>query len=278
MPPALPRTWTGHSSRQARPMPVLSSYPPPQHQYPHRPHRKSWHIIRRTLQAVLVLIILVALLATLIDLAQQFIHSNRSSKISDLSITFGTYVLIIILCVVLIISRTFSNKRAIASIPKAYLPTQPNDVPKAAYELISNEYNRACVITKVAQPKGRQQAGWGRPGTDFENVYFRSAILSTIPTLRSALTPLFPALGPSLSNSSHARAGPLSPLAPLLKLSPSPVPEALVPLAELYEQQLVRAKYARKEPSERDWDETVKIVAVFVGVLSGGAGGGAMGG
>lgn len=35
----------------------------------------------------------------------------------------------------------------------------------------------------------------------------------------------------------------------------------------------MRAKYGKEEPSEEDWDNVVKIVAVFVGVLGAGGGG-----
>lgn len=115
------------------------------------------------------------------------------------------------------------------------------------------------------------------PGTEYENVRFRSAILSTIPVLRTPFPslpspPLTPTPGtvllPFLPSTPHSpRAAPLSPLAPLLALKPSPLPEALTPLAELYEQYLVRAAYDKVEPREEDWDNVVKIVAVFVGVL-----------
>lgn len=73
---------------------------------------------------------------------------------------------------------------------------------------------------------------------------------------------------------SPPRSAPLSPLAPLLSLSPSPVPSALRPLAELYEDHLARAKYGKEEPEEEDWDTVVKVVAVFVGVLGVKVGGG----
>ena len=131
-------------------------------------------------------------------------------------------------------------------------------------------------------------------GTQHENVHFRTAILSTIPVLRacqsqtdhmhhstgfdtshtltdSTLSPLFPeAYQRGKDSATYAsRTGPLSPLAPLLSLKgPSnPIPDALLPLANLYEQHLQDAQYGSREPDERQWDEVVKIVDVFVGVL-----------
>lgn len=126
-------------------------------------------------------------------------------------------------------------------------------------------------------------------GTSCEDINFRSGILATVPALRAsrersplsngpdarpptgaALLPLFPTLLAAYP-SSTPRSAPLSPLAPLLALPPSasPLPDALRPLADLYESHLVRARYAKPEPTERDWAECTKAVAVFVGVLSG---------
>lgn len=64
-----------------------------------------------------------------------------------------------------------------------------------------------------------------------------------------------------------SRASSLSPLSSLLSLNPNPIPPALNPLVELYEQYLMQAKYEEKEPAEEDWDNVVKIVAVLVGLL-----------
>ncbi|GAA5837305.1 hypothetical protein JCM11251_004960 [Rhodosporidiobolus azoricus] len=235
--------------------------PPPL--YPHKRRRRLVPLLQSCGTGLLFILILACLLASLVDFGIQFVQSNRASKVADLATTFGTYVAVIVVAIVLIISRTVSNRQAMVSIPKGYLPTKDTDVPKKAHELIQHEYERSCVITKVSQPKGRNQAGWGRPGTPFEDVYFRGSILSTIPTLRAALLPLFP----FLATTPHSRSAPLSPLAPLLSLSPSPIPDALLPLANLYEEQLVKAKYGKEEPTAEDWDAVVKVVAVFVGVL-----------
>lgn len=162
------------------------------------------------------------------------------------------------------------------------------------------------MIAHISQPKGRTQEGLGRPGAlppsvahgvppvavAYGSLHHRNQSrerpfpernpldhprppYALSPFLPSSLTPptgsvLAPFLPPSPLS---PRAAPLSPLAPLLSLTPSPLPEALAPLAELYEHLLVRAKYGKEEPSEEDWDNVVKIVAVFVGVLGAGGGG-----
>ncbi|GAA5843301.1 hypothetical protein JCM9279_002055 [Rhodotorula babjevae] len=226
------------STRQRTGVPRVFSFGPPPSartpsKYPHRRRIRWWNVITTFLNYCLLLFTLFVLLVGLVDIGHSFIYSNRASKVADLSITFGTYAGVIIFGLILVITRTVANKRAIIAIPKGYLPTKSTDVPKKASELIQNEYERACIITKVAQPSGRNQAGWGRPGTSCEDINFRSTILATVPAL------------------------------------PSPVPDALRPLADLYESHLVRARYAKPEPTERDWAECTKAVAVFVGVLSG---------
>ncbi|KAI5478298.1 citrate synthase [Pseudohyphozyma bogoriensis] len=180
--------------------------------------------------------------------------SKLVAKISDLAITAGIVFVTLVIGAVILVSRELSLRGTVGSIPKAYLPTKKEDVPKPVFTLISNEYDRACVIASISQPKGRQQEGWGRPGTPHEGVHFRSAILSTPAVLRSVLP-----------KTSTSRASPLSPLS----VRPSPLPEAMRPLADLYEQYLVAAQYGEKEPTEEDYDSVVKIVAVFVGVLRG---------
>ncbi|KAL8286962.1 hypothetical protein RQP46_003968 [Phenoliferia psychrophenolica] len=234
--------------------------------YPHRAARTFSTVAHRFAVGALIVLITCALLAALYDIGQQLVKSTRASKISDLIITFGTYVVITMVGIVIWISRAFQLRASLASIPKPYLPTGQDDVPKPAFELISNEFDRASVIAHISQPKGRTQDGWGRPGTAHENVHFRQAILSTISVLQSILNRLYPP--PPLS----PRASPLSPVAPLLALSPSPVPDALVPLAEMYEEYLIKAKFGQEEPTEEDWDACVKLVAVFIGVVGPGSG------
>ncbi|GAA5985314.1 hypothetical protein JCM10908_002617 [Rhodotorula pacifica] len=263
VPPAFPRT----VSLQPTPHSAAASSGRPK-RYPHRRARRWWNGLRTIGTYFLFLLIFVALLASLVDFGRAIIFSDRTSKVSDLFIAFGSYLAVIVFGFGMVIVRRIANSRAVAAIPQAYVPVQAEDVSKAAHELIRNEYDRACLVTRVSQPKGQVQPGWGRPGSAFEGVHFRSSILSTVSALRTALEPLFP--DPMSQPHILSRSGSLSPLAPLLALPPgeSPVPDALRPLADLYEAHLVKAKYAKAEPTEVEWDQVVKAVAVFVGVLT----------
>jgi len=46
-------------------------------------------------------------------------------------------------------------------------------------EMISREYARCALIGHLSQPKSRRLEGWGAPGTPYEGVQFRPAILET---------------------------------------------------------------------------------------------------
>lgn len=79
-----------------------SSYPPARHlrplqeiKYPHRYMRTFWAVIRRISLTILVLLIICVLLSSLFDIALQLLRSNRASKISDVIITFATYVSVV---------------------------------------------------------------------------------------------------------------------------------------------------------------------------------------
>ncbi|KAK4052678.1 hypothetical protein OIV83_001965 [Microbotryomycetes sp. JL201] len=231
--------------------------------------RRVLRWVRSVALTLFLLLIASILVASLFDIARQVLQSDRLSKIADVSITFGTFVVVAAIGIGIIIRRAITGRNTLAAIPKGYIPTQASDVPKRAHKLVSAEYERASVIANISQPKGRTQEGWGRPGTSLENVHFRTAILATITVLRSALAPIVPEV--NLTDAKPSRTAPLSPLAQLLSLKPCPVPEALSPLAQLYEQHLQMAMYGEKEPTEQAYEDVVKTVAVVVGVLSGGA-------
>ncbi|SCZ87376.1 BZ3500_MvSof-1268-A1-R1_Chr2-2g04842 [Microbotryum saponariae] len=229
--------------------------------YPHRPRTDYHAIARRAALLFVVILIIAALLTALYDIGVQVPRSTHSSKISDLVLVLGAYVAVILIGISIMISRRFALSKEYTSIPKGYIPIQSTDVPQPAFDLISNEYDRAAVITHISQPRHRTQQGWGRPGTPHENVHFRTSILATIPALESTLSS-----GPLSSyHSTHSRSSPLSPLTPLLKAGVLPPP--IVAVAQAYEQILQRARYGVDEPTEKDYDDMVRYVAVLMGML-----------
>lgn len=49
---------------------------------------------------------------------------------------------------------------------------------------IQAEYARTTVIAHMSSPTTGGHPGWGKPGTEWDGVHFRSYILATVPTMR----------------------------------------------------------------------------------------------
>lgn len=56
---------------------------------------RLWSFTSACLSLFVWLLIVSALLAALFDMGQQFVHSSRQSKASDLVVTFGTYLVVV---------------------------------------------------------------------------------------------------------------------------------------------------------------------------------------
>lgn len=88
-PVAVPRTFS------FQPRTASHLHAQPSHAYPHRRRRRLWNLCQTLATYFLILLVLVCLLASLVDIGDSFVRSNRTSKVADLSITFGTYVAIV---------------------------------------------------------------------------------------------------------------------------------------------------------------------------------------
>ncbi|EEB91324.1 hypothetical protein MPER_10332 [Moniliophthora perniciosa FA553] len=101
---------------------------------------------------------------------------------------------------VLVISLLFCVKRAVAirlrlqRISKSHNKIiGRGDVPNAVHEYMMQEYVRTSLIAFQSEPKDVVHEGWGRPGTRWDGVRFRQALLDSIPEIGSdedELTPL----------------------------------------------------------------------------------------
>lgn len=55
-----------------------------------------------------------------------------------------------------------------------------NEQVQKAHRFIQQEYTRACLIAYESRPKDGFQEGWGRPGTNYQGVRLRTALLDTV--------------------------------------------------------------------------------------------------
>jgi threonine/homoserine/homoserine lactone efflux protein len=89
-----PKPPTARGPAQSIRAPRFYAYPLPHSHTPGASSRLA-SIAYNCLFVVLVLFIVTALLAALFDIARQLIESSRASRVSDVAITFGTYVVIV---------------------------------------------------------------------------------------------------------------------------------------------------------------------------------------
>src|SRR4051812_30104453 len=112
-------------------------------------------------------------------------------------------------------------RRALSEIPKSYVPTHEDDIPKKLHDHIQHNLTRVSMIFLKAQPVpgSSEQPGWGKPGiivfcftcaflfllvayqiardlrnldTEFADVHFKSAIANTSELIgRPCSRPLF---------------------------------------------------------------------------------------
>ena len=131
------------------------------------------------------------------------------------------------------------------------------------------------MIVQATRPRDRTLPGWGKSGTDYANVNFRSGILQTLQVIET----IFPSPNYSSSNKStpiptrSRHASPLAKYLPLLTGSvdgegeKALIPKAMLPILNLYEKHLEDAKWKEEEPTEQDYEECLRIVAVLVDVV-----------
>ncbi|CAD6568992.1 MAG: hypothetical protein CYPHOPRED_003015 [Cyphobasidiales sp. Tagirdzhanova-0007] len=217
----------------------------------------------------LIFLISVVLLATGYDIAQQVIPKNRGPvRFSDTAITAGGYLLVGLASAVIGFSRLYTVRKVLASIPKGYLPLGKDELNKNVCRLAASEYTRCAMIVHATSPQGRTLPGWGAPGTDYAGVRFRSAILQTLDVLEAVLPPLKSSSSPSAlipTRSKHA--SPLAKYMPLFGGDQPIIPNTLLPLLNLYEKYLEDARWRFEEPSEQDYENCLRIVAVLVDVV-----------
>jgi hypothetical protein len=122
------------------------------------------------------------------------------------------------------------------------------------------------MIVNATSPKGRTLPGWGAPGSDYAGVHFRSAILDTLKVLDTLLPSASDSSSPIPTKSKHT--SPLAKYHTSLIGEQAIVPKAMLPLIQLYEQLLEDARWKQEEPTQADYENCLRIVAVLVDILN----------
>ncbi|GAA5892205.1 hypothetical protein JCM6882_003609 [Rhodosporidiobolus microsporus] len=79
----------------AFPHAVTLPLPPPSTAYPHKRRTRLLPLVKLGGNIVLVMLVLAALMAVLVDVVSQFVHSNRTSKVADVMTALWLYALLI---------------------------------------------------------------------------------------------------------------------------------------------------------------------------------------
>ncbi|KAG0225233.1 hypothetical protein BGW41_004789 [Actinomortierella wolfii] len=126
----------------------------------------------------------ICIFASAYDVIFQIFHPNNPGDPPDyknLAVFAGSYFLLGTLATIFGFSRYVTVKMARQAIPKAYMPTTEEDLPKKVYELVQFELDRVARLAKKAVPLVEEsgQPGWGKPGSSLQDTHFKTFMAST---------------------------------------------------------------------------------------------------
>ncbi|KAL0950957.1 hypothetical protein HGRIS_007708 [Hohenbuehelia grisea] len=183
-------------------------------------------------------------------------HQSWKDNVNAVVIA-AAYFIVLIASFLLCAKRRLAVNQRLQRIAKAHKTIGRNDLPKSVHEYVEQEYVRACLITYESQPKDAFHEGWGRPGTQYEGVRFRRALLDTVHEIDELAHIVFPRhrpLKPHARMLEHFRA--------LIPLLPS-TPEGISYL-HYYDSAVQIARDSSKEPTEEEFDNGMRAVRAIV--------------
>jgi len=158
------------------------------------------------------------------------------------------------------VSVMLTGRRArILTLKLKRIPQKEDNAPPMVHQFIQDEYWRTAAIAYVSQPKGSKQKGWGAPGTSYEGVGFRRAILDTVPIIDAQarlIVPRLPALRPHIRMAQHLRT--------LAALFPSDGFSCL----HNYNSIVQLARYCQREPTETEFETGMLAYKELLDILA----------
>ncbi|KAF5336865.1 hypothetical protein D9611_003346 [Ephemerocybe angulata] len=180
---------------------------------------------------------------------------NRSWVRNFNALVIGaSYIIVFVVSLLYCIKRRVAVRSKLQRISKTYRPVGKDDLPKPVHKYVTQEYVRACLVSYESLPKDIVHAGWGRPGSKYDGVYFRRALLDTIPkidTLAHAVIPTHPKLKPHARMLLHFRF--LVPLLPKDEDGMSPL--------HYYDSAIQLARNAESELTEEEFELGMKAAS-----------------
>ncbi|KAJ7139836.1 hypothetical protein C8R44DRAFT_605701 [Mycena epipterygia] len=212
--------------------------------------RKVLRILSNLTYVSLVITAIVATgLSCVALLAQAVRHSpNRSWTRNFNALVIGSsYAIVLAISLIFCVNRRLAVRMRLQRISRAYNIIRRGDVPHPVHEYIAQEYIRACLVSHESLPAEVFHPGWGRPGTKYEGVRFRRALLDTIPEidiLAHMVMPAHPTIKPHARMLHHFRF-----ILPLLNAED----EEFTPL-HYYDSAIQLARNSAQEPTEAEFE------------------------
>ncbi|CAG8792444.1 32199_t:CDS:2, partial [Racocetra persica] len=129
-------------------------------------------------------------------------NANTRGYYPYVYIASGSYFLTGFVTVLLGWCRLNLVKKALSNIPKPFMPIKETDVPNSVFNLITDELKRVSMIAWTGEPKPEDVnlPGWGRPGSDYDGIHFKTSMINTFSLIeQNALKNLSLKRQPSMS-------------------------------------------------------------------------------
>ncbi|KAJ8084214.1 hypothetical protein PM082_002981 [Marasmius tenuissimus] len=223
--------------------------------------------ITRTLSFLgYVSLILATLVAALFTVSSLFTQATRTTPQGAWSTTViigCSYAFILIVSLLFCFQRVISVRLKLHRISKSHKLIGKGDVPNFVHEYITEEYVRTCLIALQSEPKDVFHEGWGKPGTRYEGIRFRKALLDTIPEIDALVhlvIPTHPTRKPHDRMLHHFRF-----ILPLLKTDTDD--DGLTPL-HYYDSAIQLARNSHREPTEKEFELGMEMVDTIKRILN----------
>ncbi|KAF9499832.1 hypothetical protein BDN71DRAFT_1383360 [Pleurotus eryngii] len=227
--------------------------------------------VKKTLSGLgYIFLVLVTICATSLSsvalLTQAVRASPRRSWTNnfDAVVIGASYVIVLVASLLLCIKRRVAVRMRLQRISKVYRIIGRNDVPKSVHRYIEQEYARTCLVAYESLPKDAFHEGWGRPGTKYEGIRFRRALLDTIPQideLARAVIPSHPAMKPHARMLHHFRF--ILPLLPSITSE-----EENISFLNYYDSAIQIVRNSSREPTEAEFELGMQAAQEIINCLT----------
>jgi hypothetical protein len=171
----------------------------------------AWNFYRVLNYTVFVVLSVVLLCLIVLTPADAIYQCYITSRLTNIFIISGGYIVTFILAALIYATRIYTNRSALAGIPKAWIPIEKEDVGKSVRRLVVEGLTRSTIVAYQARPRDTaadgenfadypmlliardrppwghvEQPGWSSPSSlDLPDLPYR-AVIQELPNLIEA--------------------------------------------------------------------------------------------